>query len=45
MSGIYGTLNPTIDTSDINGINPTNYIPLRIYLLDNYKKKVIQFFY
>lgn len=45
MSGIYGTINPSIDISDVNGINPTNYIPLRIYLLDNYKKKVIQFFY
>jgi hypothetical protein len=39
MSGIYGTLNPSTDTSDISGINPTDYIPLRIYLLDNYKKK------
>lgn len=45
MSGIYGTINPTIDTSDINGINSTDYVPLRIYLLDNYKKKVIQFYY
>ena len=45
MSGIYGTINPTINTSDINGINPTDYVPLRIYLLDNYKKKVIQFYF
>lgn len=41
MSGIYGTLNPITNTSDISGINPTDYIPLRIYLIDNFKKKII----
>ena len=41
MSGIYGTLNPSTDVSDVKGINPTDYVPLRIYLLDSYKKKII----
>lgn len=43
MSGIYGTLNPTVDLTGQTTINPSDYISLRIYLLDNYKKKIIQF--
>ena len=45
MSAIYGTLNPSININDINGINPSDYVPLRIYLLDNFKNKVIQFYF
>lgn len=45
MSGIYGTYNPTTDTATTEKISPSDYIPLRIYLLDNYKKKVIQFLF
>ena len=45
MSGIYGTINPSIDISDVNGVNPSDYVPLRIYLLDSFKKKIIQFLF
>ena len=45
MSGIYGTINPSTDVSDVNGVNPSDYIPLRIYLLDSYKRKIIQFLF
>ena len=42
MTGLTGTINKS--TEDENtGIQPTDYIPLRVYLLDNYKKKVIEF--
>lgn len=44
MSNIYGTLNPVVSDAK-DGISPSDYIPLRIYLLDNYKRKVIQFLY
>lgn len=45
MSGIYGTINPTTDISQVSGINPTDYVPLRIFLLDSYKKKKVQFLF
>ena len=45
MSGVYGTLNPIAQTSDIQGIGPDDYVPLRIYLIDNYKNKIIQFLF
>lgn len=42
MSGIEGTLNPVV--SDVaEPISPEMYLPLRIFLLDQYKNKVIQF--
>lgn len=44
ISGINGTLNPIVN-EEIKGISPSQYIPLRIYLLDNYKQKVIQFYF
>ena len=43
MSGIEGTLNPAVSTDDLEKISPTDYIPLRIYLLSPYKKKLVQF--
>lgn len=42
ISGINGTLNP-ITTENMEGILPTQYLPLRVYLLGPYKKKIIQF--
>lgn len=45
MSGIYGTLNPVTNDSTTQKIQPTDYIPLRIYLLDNYKNRVVQFLF
>ena len=42
MSGVTGAINKATDDEN-TGIQPTDYIPLRIYLLDNYKKKVIEF--
>lgn len=42
MSGVTGTINGS--TQDENhGIQPSDYISLRIYLLDNYKRRIIQF--
>ena len=42
MSGGVGVINPVVN--EINsGINPSDFITLRIYLMDNYKKKKIQF--
>ena len=43
LSNINGTLNPVSD-DEKTGILPTEYLPLRIYLLGPYKKKIIQFF-
>lgn len=43
MSSVEGCLNPIADTTDTKAIAPSDYIPLHIYLLDNYKKKVISF--
>ena len=42
MSCIEGTLNPVTD-DEARGVQPDQYIPLRIYLLDNFKRKIIQF--
>jgi hypothetical protein len=41
MSGIYGTINPVLENDDTSRIQPTDYLPLRIYLLGHYKKKII----
>lgn len=42
ISNINGTLNP-VSTDEKTGITPAEYLPLRIYLLGPYKKKIIQF--
>ena len=42
ISNINGTINPVSD-DEKTGILPTQYLPLRIYLLSPYKKKLIQF--
>ena len=42
ISNINGTINPVSD-DEKTGILPTEYLPLRIYLLSPYKKKLIQF--
>lgn len=44
MSNINGTLNP-ISTDEKTGILPSEYMPIRIYLLGPYKKKIIQFLF
>ena len=45
MSGIVGVINPiTTNEQEIkNTVNATDYVPLRIYLVGPYKKKIIQF--
>lgn len=43
ISHIYGTLNPMMANDDTSSINPSDYLPLRIYLLDNYKRKCREF--
>lgn len=45
MSGIDGVINPiaTDAVSVEDTISPSDYVPLRIYLLGPYKKKIIQF--
>ena len=42
MSCITGTIAKVTDDEKTN-VSPSDYIPLRIYLLDHFKKKVIQF--
>lgn len=42
VSNINGTINP-VSEDEKKEITPTEYIPLRIYLLSPYKKKLIQF--
>jgi hypothetical protein len=42
MSCPTGVVNKSTDEQR-TGVQPSEYIPLRIYLLDNFKKKVIQF--
>ena len=42
VSNINGTLNP-VSSDEKTGITPAEYLPLRIYLLGPYKKKIIQF--
>lgn len=42
LSNINGTINP-ISEDEKTGILPTEYLPIRVYLLSPYKKKIIQF--
>lgn len=42
MCGITGTINKATN-DEKTGISPSEYLPLRVYLLDNYKRKIIQF--
>lgn len=42
LSNINGTINP-ISKDEKTGILPTEYLPVRVYLLSPYKKKIIQF--
>ena len=42
MSNINGTINP-VSTDEATGILPSQYVPLRVYLLGPYKQKIIQF--
>lgn len=42
ISNINGTLNP-VSSDEKTGIVPSEYLPLRIYLLGPYKNKIIQF--
>lgn len=44
ISNIHGTINP-VSTDEKKGILPSEYLPLRIYLLGPYKKKIIQFLF
>ena len=44
ISNINGTINP-ISNDEKTGILPSEYLPLRIYLLSPYKKKLIQFMF
>lgn len=45
MSSTGGNINNVVQGEAINPIVPSDYLPLRIYLLDNYKKKIIQFLF
>ena len=45
MSGILGNINPVVDGEKLQPITPDAYIPIRIYLLDQYKRKIIQFLF
>lgn len=45
MSGTYGAINPIVDNDDTQSIYPSDYLPLRIYLLSPYKQKIIQFLF
>jgi hypothetical protein len=45
MSGIHGTINPVVQKDDTTKILPSDYLPLRIYLLGHYKKRLIQFLF
>lgn len=42
LSNINGTINPISD-DEKTGILPSEYLPVRVYLLSPYKKKIIQF--
>ena len=42
ISNINGTINP-VSKDEKTGILPSEYLPMRIYLLSPYKKKIIQF--
>lgn len=41
MSSTAGNINNVVANETISSITPSDYLPLRIYLLDNYKRKVI----
>lgn len=43
MSSTGGNINNVVANETIQPIIPSDYLPLRIYLLDNYKRKRIQF--
>lgn len=43
MSSTGGNINNVVANETISPIVPSDYLPLRIYLLDNYKRKRIQF--
>lgn len=43
MSSTGGNINNVVANETIQPIVPSDYLPLRIYLLDNYKRKRIQF--
>lgn len=43
LSHFYGTLNPMISNDDTQPVQPEDYLPLRLYLLDNYKRKIMEF--
>lgn len=45
MSSILGNINPVIVDNDIQSISPSSYIPIRIYLLDQYKRKIVSFLF
>lgn len=44
MSSLIGNLNPIVE-EEATTITASQYIPLRIYLLDNYKKRVMSFLF
>lgn len=44
MAGQVGNIT-SVTSEKLEPISPSQYFPLRIYLLDNYKKKIIQFCY
>lgn len=44
MSAILGNINPVIN-DNVQPISPSSYIPIRIYLLDQYKRKIITFLF
>lgn len=43
MSGGVGVINPVTDDKNEQTVSPSDYLTLRIFLLNNYKKKIIQF--
>lgn len=43
MSATEGNINNVVAGENIHPISPSNYLPLRIYLLDSYKRKRVQF--
>lgn len=45
MNSTEGNINKTVKDETIAPITPNMYLPLRIYLLDNFKRKVIQFLF
>lgn len=45
MTATEGNINNVLPTENISPITPSQYLPLRIYLMDNYKNKIIQFLF